>query len=245
MGKDKMNKKSKIKLGVLLAATVLSLLFVCMAVLEYIEVTHIPMMKKVLYSIGIMEKPSLEEALAKKGITFEKLQKKPPTAEEIFHGMATIQESYSAESSNRSLTESEALLFFEERGFNGARITTDYEMDGSFLDEKEISGSSTAMHPYYMADYVSKTGDIWKLMLVDGDFFAMTIRSLTEDGEGNEAAQNLQQIILTESNTLTSYAGTDSTFYKIMPNAAVANMMQVQRIDKIAIDQWGVEGAGQ
>ena len=120
-------------------------------------------------------------------------------------------------------TESEALRLMEERGFTEYPLTYDYDMDGTYTDETEASPDSDAKHPMYQTYYVGEDNSVWTIMIV-GKMIA-----------ANPVSYNLEsdldvQILVSETETLTSYTEMGNKFYTTIPKESAVLLKIVDQI---------------
>lgn len=128
---------------------------------------------------------------------------------------------YYVEDSDSVLSEAEVIELLTERGFGTASTTTYYSMDGEYGEPIEISATSEDQHPLYEAYYETEDGDIWYLMIVDGDIMAFSLSYLYDEDT---------PIIISEHEYLTSYDNTENIFYQTIPNEDV---IVVEVVDEI------------
>lgn len=129
-----------------------------------------------------------------------------------------------ANTSNNALSEKEAIAFFAERGFTDFDVTFDSTIDGVFVDDTTASANSNVKHPMYQTFFRSDNGDIWTVFIIDGEVFA------------NPASFNIEssresQLLISESNQLTSYDIKANKFYETIPKESVVVIKTVNRID--------------
>ena len=120
-------------------------------------------------------------------------------------------------------TEREALRLMEERGFTEYPLTYDYDMDGTYTDETEASPDSDAKHPMYQTYYVGEDNSVWTIMIV-GKMIA-----------ANPVSYNLEsdldvQILVSETETLTSYTEMGNKFYTTIPKESAVLLKVVDQI---------------
>lgn len=127
--------------------------------------------------------------------------------------------------STNVMNEKEVLEFLSGRGFNidEFMVTTDFDMDGNYLMDYEMSAMSTEKHPIYTMQLAIDGQYYWVINVVDGDIIA------------NPFFYNLQsgkvQLMFSESDTMTSYGCETNKFYKNVPNKDVMDLKVVDQID--------------
>lgn len=147
-----------------------------------------------------------------------------PDAESYYKNNSDIIMEIDVNDSNDVLTESEACTEVTERGFEEYPITTEYSMDGVYSDATNISDNSSNKHPIYQTYYVSNSGDLWTLFVINGSVVA------------NPVSFNIQselsvQVIISEKDTVTSYDSTTNKFFETIPDESVLLVITVDRID--------------
>jgi len=125
--------------------------------------------------------------------------------------------------SDNVLTESKAIDILTERGFTDYPVTFDYSILGEYNDG-EASEDSNVKHPMYQTYYVSTTGDLWTIFVINGNVFA------------NPASFNLEsefdaQLLISESEQLTSYNDETNKFYVTIPKENAVIVKVVEKID--------------
>lgn len=120
-------------------------------------------------------------------------------------------------------SEKEALKFMSERGFSKYPLTYDYDIDGNYTDETEALPESDAKHPMYMTYFVAEDGAVWSVFIVG--------RTIT----ANPASYNLEsdldvQVLVSETDTLTSYTEMGNKFYETIPKDSAVKLKIVDKI---------------
>ena len=151
-------------------------------------------------------------------------------AEAYFRENTTLKSTFDVASSQSIHTESEAYDSFVERGFDGSQVMYEYTMDGTYLGENEISRSSSSKHPMYQTYYATTSGDIWMILEINGSFFATPITYNFSN------TQNIP-VILSETDTITSYDSSTNKFYVNIPNASQTVIKTVSKIDAETIEK--------
>ena len=154
-------------------------------------------------------------------------------AEEYFQENSEIVSKTPAQESKTIHNEKEALNNYTERGFSEHTISTSYDMNGNFSDSVEISDSSEK-HPYYEAIFVTSNNEIWNIMEVNGTIIANPLSY-------NEQSTRTAPILVTESDTITSYDNVSNFFYETIPNESELIVISVDRIDAETLEKLTVE----
>ncbi len=120
------------------------------------------------------------------------------------------------------------------RGFNTTSIITNYDMDGEYYDDMEISADSSKKHPYYETIFLSSNNEIWVIMEINGFVFANPISY-------NEQSQGKAPVLISETETITSYANQTGAFYETIPNEDEVIVITVDHIDAETLENLTVE----
>ena len=150
-----------------------------------------------------------------------------PDADEYFGENAEVVYKTDAEKAGR--TEAEAYKNLTDRGFTMAPITVNYTIDGTYIDETAISESGTDKHPIYTTYYVTEEGYAWIIYEINGDIFASPVSY-------NMEHSNRTPVMLSESETLTSYDSNTDKFYVTKPNESVLDVRVVDKISAETLD---------
>ena len=100
--------------------------------------------------------------------------------------------------------------------------------------EKEISKSSSDKHPMYITYYYTKKEELWTILVIDGDIMANPVSY-------NMQADSDKQIIVSESETITSYDNITNQFYRTVPNKSVLNVKVVKKINAKTLEKLTIE----
>lgn len=154
----------------------------------------------------------------------------PRDADAYFSSNATVISVVNAKDSKEVLSEAETHALLTGRGFTTFPITYEYSMKGSYSEATEVQSSSSKKHPSYQTYHITQAGDVWTIFVVNGSVMA------------NPASYNMQteqpvQVILSETDTITSYNGTANKFYETIPNASALVVKTVERIDIQTLEQ--------
>lgn len=127
-------------------------------------------------------------------------------------------------------TEKEALKFMADRGFTDYPLTYDFNMDGTYADEAEASAVSEKKHPMYQTLYAAENGSVWTIFIVGRTIAA------------NPASYNLQsdlkaQVLVSETETLTSYTEAGNKFYETVPKESAVILKVVDKITSQKINE--------
>lgn len=214
-----------------LLALLLTILLLCGSIgaLSYFDVIHIPGMDKLFSNMGIQKRDRDFEDVDESAINYENYKVEPPDAEEYFQENAEIVETVDTKNSSRVLTESGVTTMLKDRGLSGNPITANYSMEGEYSEDFEISDSSEVKHPTYQTYYQNESGELWIILVVEGDVVA------------NPLSFNLQsslgaQLIVSESDTVTSYDSTTNKYFRTKPKDSAVILRIVERVDATTLD---------
>ncbi len=120
-------------------------------------------------------------------------------------------------------SEKEVIEFLAERGFTEYPVTYDFNMDGTYTDEAEASSDSDEKHPMYQTYFVGEDGSVWSIFIVG--------RTIT----ANPASYNLEsdndaQVLVSETETLTSYTEMGNKLYTTIPKDSAIILKIVDQI---------------
>lgn len=198
--------------------------------LVYFDILDVPIVEELLESVGlkIVEYGDSEE------INYDNYKIEPPNADEYFQQNSQIAEEINANDSDEVLTEEEAIRTLAERGFKDFPITTEYTMDGTYNDASEISGSSSIKHPIYTMYYVTQNNELWNIMIINSDVMAIPVSYNIQSSLG-------VQVVISESEEVTSYDSTTNKFYKNIPNESAMIVKIVEIIDAESLENLTIE----
>ena len=222
----KKNGKKKKRPGLIAAgviAGVLVLAFGVLTLLQALGAVDIPLLRKMLGQEESREIPA--EYLVE-----------PPDAESYYRERGEIRGRAEA-SKAAALTEAEAVSFFRARGFEQQPVTYEYAMDGTYRDPAAAAESGSQKHPMYETSYTSSYGIVWNLYLIKG-------RIIAEPVSFNAERYYSPILMLSETDTLTSYDAASGAYYETVPDSSVCRVRRMDRIDAEALDQlseWGLE----
>ena len=129
----------------------------------------------------------------------------------------------SVEENDSVFSEKEAIKFMSERGFTEYPLKYDYTIDGTYTDEAEASAESDEKHPMYMTYFIAEDGAVWSVFIVGRTIAA------------NPASYNLEsdletQVLVSETDTLTSYTEMGNKFYQTIPKESAVKLKVVDQI---------------
>lgn len=156
-------------------------------------------------------------------------------ADEYYSKNAEVISVTKAKESDKVQSEQEVTEVLADRGFDTQNIVTDYTMDGDYLDETEIEDSSTEKHPLYKMLYVSESEILWNIYLINGVISAYPVSY-------NLVSERDSVLLITESDTVTSYDYNSNQFFETIPNESEMIVRKIEKIDKEALDNLTIGG---
>ncbi len=139
-----------------------------------------------------------------------------------------------AKQSNDIPSDSEVINILEERGFTGCTVTYEYDLDGNYYEETEISDSSSEKHPMCLAYYMNDRGEMWTIHVINGKVLAYpSTFNLDSDLQA--------EIIVSETKEITSYDYETNKYIVTIPKDTAAIVMTVDRIDAETLEKLTVE----
>ena len=148
-----------------------------------------------------------------------------------------------ATSSVEMYAENEAIELIKERGFidnynlfyDSMPIYYNWSTNGTWHDDKQPTSDSIEKHPEYIVEYISKSGELWALYIVDGQIWANPLSY-------NLTAENAKYAIyVSETNTVVEYVSASNSFYTVIPKPEYIKIVQVDKIDAITLDSLNME----
>lgn len=139
-----------------------------------------------------------------------------------------------AEESEDVPTGAEAADLLAERGFVDFPITYEFTMSGQYAEDAKVPDGSANKFPMYETTYISSSGEVWTVFVINGAVFA------------NPVSFNLEfildvQLLFSESETLTSYDNETGKYYVTIPNESEVIVRAVERIDADTLDRLTIE----
>lgn len=224
-------KKGKLAVKlVLIGLAVLLVAFLTLCALQYFGVVNLPFLGKLLGGVGLTRGPEEDHTPPKEYLA------EIPDADEYYNENGSIVSKTPAKDSPNVHTEAEAAQNMKERGFDQYPVFPVWSMEGEpepteyDLGEEEPAYSTTLQHPVYRTFYVNQAGEFWTIMEINGTVAAIPVSYNMESGRE-------EQVIFTETQTLTSYYAESNTFYETVPNGRTATAYRIGRIDAAALDQ--------
>ena len=138
------------------------------------------------------------------------------------------------EDSDEVLSEGKARSLLMSKGFGDNPITYDCSISGNRIDDTEVAEGSATKHPMYQTLYLSKAGEAWAIYVINGSCFA------------NPLSFNLEsdlkvELLVSETNTLTSYDDATNQFFVTIPYESVISLQTVDKLDADTLDKLTLE----
>ena len=140
-----------------------------------------------------------------------------------------------ATESDSVLTEQEVIKLLSDRGFDTEMVITNYKMDGTYLEETEINDKSQEKHPLYTMLYGSETELLWNIYVINGVVLAYPVSY-------NLVSERQTVLLITETDTVTSYDYISNRFYETIPKESAMIVRKVSKIDKKTLDNLTIGG---
>lgn len=161
----------------------------------------------------------------------------PSEADTYFFSTSTVLDIIKADESENVMTESEASALLRARGFTQYPVYYDSTMTGEYLSSCEASEGSSSKHPFYETYYESSTSGFWTIYIMDGNVYAYPVSYMVDYTPS-------VMVIVSETDAIVSYDGTQNVFYLTIPNADTALVKRIGTINAVALDNWTMEGIG-
>ncbi len=194
--------------------------------LSYFEVCEIPYVSELMREYGIVRDGDNE------------LSDLLGEIEDINIGESTrsrceVLETISVSDAMQTASESEIVSLYEERGFNGANVSSMYSMDGEYLNEQTIDGASETQHPLYCCLYISPDNYYWQVYYCNGEFSAYPLSYVLSGLASYE-------VLVSENEYVISYDSETDCFYRIIPNDGEGLIIETERIDADTLNELAV-----
>ena len=136
--------------------------------------------------------------------------------------------------SNDIPSESEVITILEDRGFTDYPITYQYDLNGEYNGETEISKDSSIKHPMYITYYMNSAKEVWTIYVVNG-------RVMAFPATYNLDSSSQAEVVISESKEITSYDYNTNKFYVRVPKKTETIVGIVDRIDATTLEKLTVE----
>lgn len=157
----------------------------------------------------------------------------PIDVDAYYQTYTNISQTINVADSQTVRSESDVSDLFYNKGFDNISITTEYEIDGTYIDAYEISSYSSTQHPIYQAIYISSAGVLWSFTEINGTLIANPI---------SYNAEKDVPVVFSETGTMTGYDSETNKFYVFTPKSNFAILKTMSSIDFATIDTLTNEG---
>ena len=147
----------------------------------------------------------------------------PPDADDYFSQNSTVNSNLTVKDSAAVSSEKEVCTNFKNRGFDINFITYSHTMEGEYVGDTKVSSYSSTKHPMYQSYYITPSGDLWILIEANSTVCAIPVFYNEQSGTG-------VPVIISETDTITSY---DSTLNKYYINTPDSNVAIIKTVDEI------------
>ena len=130
--------------------------------------------------------------------------------------------------------EKDVIKLLEDRGFSGEPITYEFALGGKYMGEQKVDSKSKYRRPIYKTEYYSACGDYWVIYVINGEVFANPVSYNFVSGKS-------VQLLISETDTLTSYDYASNTYYITIPKESAVILKTIDRIDASSLDELTVE----
>jgi hypothetical protein len=134
-----------------------------------------------------------------------------------------------ADGSEKVPTEGEVRKILTDRGFDRYEITTGYSISGEYLGDKPIGDTGTK-HPLYETYFMSESGMLWSVEVIDGSLFAYPASYNLESGKDVLA-------IVSEKDSIIGYDSETNQYFEYVPKKTAAVVIKVETIDAEHLNQ--------
>ena len=155
------------------------------------------------------------------------------TAQEYFEKYSEIVDTLDVEATDEVLSEAEANTVLDDRGFEDGNVEYDYMIDGEYVDYTEAEEDSSVKHPMYVTVYQAASGDEWAIWIVNDQVYANPVSF-------NLISDLGVQLLLSESEVITSYDDATDTFYETIPDESALHVQTVAQIDPETLDNYTI-----
>ena len=195
----------------------------------------------VLFAVfrGYLDIPYLEEQLKAAGFLnreeapLDEYEVEFPDAEEYYSTNAELEKVVDVEHYEGLLSEKDADAFLKDRGFTMAAVTVQFDIEGNYFEEREISENGSDYHPMYHTYYQSSEGEIWSVTVVGNQIVASPMMYNINEAE--------VPVIVSEDTAVTGYDSVTNSFYISEPHTNVRHVLTVQKIDSATLDSLNLE----
>jgi hypothetical protein len=129
-----------------------------------------------------------------------------------------------AATSDSNLSERAVMQLLKDRGFEYFPVYYEYDMNGQYVGQKQVSEASEEKHPIYKTYYSNSNKEMWTIFVVNGDV-------MTNPVSYNMESTHAVQLLVSETDNLTSYDYETNKYFVTIPNESAAIVKHINRID--------------
>lgn len=212
---------------------IIILLIAILLLLDYLGVINTATIDAFMEKTGMTKETGAEDGPGEMPES-ESPERERTDADEYYAAHATIVSEVAVTESADVQTEQEVQEMVRDRGFTDYPISFEYSMSGEYGGTMEVEEASAEKHPIYQTYYVSTEGELWTIFVINGAVMANPVTYNTESGRD-------VQLLISETDTVTSYDSAKNKFYVIIPGESEAIVKTVDRIDAETLDKLTVE----
>ena len=155
-------------------------------------------------------------------------------AEAYYETNSELVDIIDVEESGDVLSEADVKSLLMSKGLGDNPITYEHSITGERVDNSEVTDGSTNTHPMYQTLFLSQTGEAWAIYVINGAIYANPVSFNLES--------NLDaQLLVSESETLTSYDDATNQFFVTIPHESEIILQTVDKINAEALDRLTIE----
>ncbi len=185
--------------------------------LTYFGIVNIPTVEECLISVDLSDKDEVNKV-------------EHPDADAYYKNNSKIISQVNVKDSKLVQSETELSNNIENRGFGEYPVSSEYSMDGEYYEAIAISDSSSDKHPMYQTYYQTAKEELWVIFVVNGSVMAIPMSYNMQSDLG-------VQVIISESETVTSYDSSTNKFYETIPNETELIVKIIDKIDAESLEK--------
>ena len=153
---------------------------------------------------------------------------------EYFWENASVYEIINPEESKDLLNADEAVSLLSSKGFGSFPITYEYSVQGEYQGKVSVADHSEEKSPMYQTYYISSNEEVWTIYVINGKTFAYPVSF-------NLQSSLPAELLISETEQLTSYDYSDNLFLIIVPNPDTTIVKTVKDINAETLDKLTIE----
>lgn len=171
-----------------------------------------------------------EDSIAQGTASNESEQNLPPSTAPVGEHERDVQDSEDV------TTAAEAYEDTNARGFEGAKIEADFDLNGTYHDLVVLDEESASKYPSYSFSYVSSEDVLWRVVVNDGNYVAVPMQH-------NGKALS-KQIVFSENDYVTQYDGLKNEYsdfsLDVLAQQGIVGV-RVDVIDAVTLDSYSFD----